>query len=209
MTRTFAPLLMGLAIAVSAPAWAAVTTAHRTFDVTADYHSPNEASFTSKAAIVRFTGRTSQVTGTLQFDPNDVAHGSGSVAVDLASLDTGIGMRNEHMRRTIEADKYPTATFKVTKVHVPGNSLKANTPITGSVTGLMTLHGVTRTVQAPVDLTFLPQQDAKYRPGDWIAFSTDFKLKLSDYQITLPAPVLGIKVADDLDISFNSMAKAK
>jgi polyisoprenoid-binding protein YceI len=181
----------------------------RAFEVAADRHSPNEASFTSKAAIVKFTGRTDKVTGNLQVDVDNVANAAGAMTVDVSSLDTGIGLRNEHMRKTIEAEQYPTATFKLTKLSVPGNKLKRNAIVTGTVTGLMTLHGVTRTISAPVELTFLPQEDANYRPGDWVAVSSEFKLKLSDYKITLPAPVLGVKVADELDINFTSMAQAK
>jgi polyisoprenoid-binding protein YceI len=198
--------------AVSVPALAAApaaSTSLRNFEVAADHHNPNEASFTSKAAIVRFTGRTDKVTGNLAVDPENAAKASGSMSVDVSSLDTGIGLRNEHMRGMIEAEKYPTATFKLTKLNVPGNKLKRNAVVAGTVTGDFTLHGVTKTITAPVELTYLPQEDAKYRAGDWVSVSSDFKLKLSDYKITLPAPVLGVKVADELAIDFTSMAQAK
>jgi polyisoprenoid-binding protein YceI len=206
MRRFSAPLALATVALLATPVLAASTL--RNFEIAADYHTPNEASFTSKAAIVKFTGRTSKVTGTLKIDENDTTKASGAVTVDVASLDTGIPLRNEHMQGTIEAAKYPTATFKLQKLTVPGNKLKANAVTTGTVTGQMTLHGVTRTLTAPVELTYLPQQDPKYRPGDWVEVNSTFKLKLSDYQIALPAPVLGVKVADDLDINFTSMAKA-
>lgn len=206
MRRYIAPVLAAAVVAVAMPAIAA--DALRNFTVAADVHTPNEASFTSKAAIVKFTGRTDKVTGTLKIDENNTTKASGAITVDVASLDTGIGLRNEHMQGTIEAAKYPTATFKLQKLNVAGNKLKANTSATGTVTGQMTLHGVTKTLTAPVELTYLPQQDANYRPGDWVEVNSKFKLKLSDYKIALPAPVLGVKVADELEINFTSMAKA-
>lgn len=206
MRRYIAPVLAAAVVAVAMPAIAA--DALRNFTVAADVHTPNEASFTSKAAIVKFTGRTDKVTGTLKIDENNTTKASGAITVDVASLDTGIGLRNEHMQGTIEAAKYPTATFKLQKLSVAGNKLKANTSATGTVTGQMTLHGVTKTLTAPVELTYLPQQDANYRPGDWVEVNSKFKLKLSDYKIALPAPVLGVKVADELEINFTSMAKA-
>lgn len=209
MRRYIAPVVAAAVVAVALPAIASVPAAKlRTYEVAADAHTPNEASFTSKAAIVKFTGRTNKVTGTLQIDENNTTKAGGAVTVDVASLDTGIGLRNEHMQGTIEAAKYPTATFKLQKLTVPGNKLKANAAATGTVTGQLTLHGVTKTVTAPVELTYLPQQDANYRPGDWVEVNSTFKLKLSDYKIALPAPVLGVKVADELDINFTSMAKA-
>lgn len=197
------------AVVVAAPVAIAVESQVRTFVVSEDYHTPNEASFTSKAAIVKFTGRTSQVTGRTVIPIADVAKASGAIKVDLKSLDTGIALRNEHMRGTIEAEKYPVATFQVKSIQVPGNQLKPNAAVAGTVTGQMTLHGVTRTLTAPVELVYLPEQDANYRAGDWVQITSSFKLKLSDYQIPLPKPVMGIKVADELAIDFTSMAKAQ
>jgi polyisoprenoid-binding protein YceI len=208
MRRNIATIATVAVALMAAPVLAEGAHKLRQYQVTADSHTPNEASFTSKAAIVKFTGRTNKVTGTLQIDETNTTKASGAVTVDVASLDTGIGLRNEHMQGTIEAAKYPTATFKLQKLTVPGNKLKANAITSGTVTGQMTLHGVTRTITAPVELTYLPQQDPNYRPGDWVEVNSSFKLKLSDYKIALPAPVLGVKVADELDINFTSMAKA-
>lgn len=208
MQRFLAPMAAVAAVSILAmPVMAASSL--RNFEVALDHHSPNEASFTSKAAIVRFTGRTDKVTGTLSIDVDNVSNAGGAMTVDVSSLDTGIGMRNEHMKKTIEAEKFPTATFKLTKLSVPGNKLKRNAIVTGTAVGQMTLHGVTRTVSAPVELTFLPQEDANYRAGDWVEVDSTFKLKLSDYQIQLPAPVLGVKVSDELEINFTSMAQGK
>lgn len=205
MHRPLAALLAAALVAVAAPALAAP----RTYAIDADMHSPNEASFTSKAAIVKFTGRTPRVTGSTSLDPADVAKAAGSVVVDLNSLDTGISLRNDHMRGTLESAKYPTATFKFSGIKVPGNRLKPNAAVAGIATGTMTIHGVTRPLSAPVELTLLPEQDAKYRAGDWVHVSSTFRIKMTDYGITLPPSVLGVKVADDLEIAVDGMAKAR
>lgn len=205
MNRPLATLLAAAVLAAAAPALAAP----RSYAIDADKHSPNEASFTSKAAIVKFTGRTPRVTGEARLDPQDVAKAAGAVTVDLASLDTGIELRNEHMRGTLEAGRFPTATYKFTSIKVPGNKLAANTPVAGTATGTITIHGVTRPLTAPVELTLLPETDAKYRPGDWIHLSSTFKVKMTDFGIALPPSVLGVKVADELDIAIDGMAKAR
>lgn len=202
---------MNSKLAVTALAFAAslAVAAHvdaRPFKVAPDVHSETMATFSSKAAIVRLSGRTTKVDGDGEINVDRPSlNPKGGVTIDVSSFDTGIALRNEHMRGMIEADKYPTATFKLKSLKAP--KLAAQEPVDGTVTGEMTFHGVTRTVTAPVTLTYLPEQDKNYRPGDWVSVSTAFKLKLSDYGIKLPAPVLGVKVADELSVQVDGMAK--
>ena len=178
----------------------------RTFKVQPEYHNPTEVSFTSKASVVRLVGRTAKVDGFSEIDINNPAKSpKGEISVDLASLDTGIPLRNEHMVDLIEAKKYPKATFKVKSLKAP--KLVANEAIDGSATGDFSLHGVTKTITEPGSLQYLPEEDANYRPGDWVGFSSNFKIKLSDYGIPLPKPMFGIKVADELSIQIDGMAK--
>lgn len=203
------PLLFALPVVLTALSAPAALAAPRDFVITQDAHSQTEAAFNSRAAIVKFSGTTAKVSGQTKLDLANVAAASGTVSIDVGSFDTGISLRNDHMRGMIEADKYPTATFKLQKLSVPGNALKPNQPVEGTATGAMTFHGVTRPLTAPVTVTYLPEQDAKYRPGDWVALETTFKLKLSDYGIKLPQGVLGVKVADDLTVVVEGLAKAQ
>jgi polyisoprenoid-binding protein YceI len=203
----FKPFLAaaGLLLWASAPALAVSTT----YAVEQDMHSANEASFTSKAAIVKFMGRTPKISGEAKLDPADVAKAPGRVVVDLNSLDTGIALRNEHMRGTLESAKFPQAVFTFKELYVPGNKLLPNQAISGNAKGTMTIHGVTKTLTAPVELTLLPEQDPNYRAGNWVHVASQFRIKMTDYGITLPKGVLGIKVADELDIAIDGMARAR
>lgn len=195
-----------LSVALAASLTLASGAQARPFKVAPDVHSLNEAVFTSRAAIVKMTGRTSQVEGEGEIDLDDPGkHPKGVVTIDVASFDTGIGLRNEHMRGMIEASKYPTATFRLKALTAP--KLVANSAVDGTVTGDLTFHGVTRTLTAPVSLVYLPEQDKNYRPGDWVSVSTAFKIKLSDYGLKLPSALLGVKVADELAIELEGMAK--
>lgn len=181
----------------------------RSWKFTPDAHSQTQVSFTSDASIVKFSGRSTQLEGQGAINIQDPAKSpTAELKVQLSSLDTGIGLRNEHMLGVTQAAKYPTVSFKLTSLKAP--KLVANKPVAGTVSGDFTLHGVTRSLTAPVTLTYLPERadDKDYRPGDWVAVSTGFKLKLSDYQIALPPAVLGVKIADELGISFDAMAKA-
>ena len=180
----------------------------RTFQVQPEYHNPTEVSFTSTASVVRLVGRTAKVEGFSEIDIDNPAKSpKGEISVDLASLDTGIPLRNEHMVDLIEAKKYPKATFKVKTLKPP--KLVANQGVEGTATGDFSLHGVTKTLTVPISLQYLPEdkQNPEYRPGDWVGFSSNFKIKLSDYGIPLPKPMFGIKVSDDLTIQVDGMAK--
>jgi polyisoprenoid-binding protein YceI len=70
--------------------------------------------FTSKATLETFQGKTKQVAGNVSFDPANLSDSvTVRVEVDLASLDTGIPMRNKHMRENhLETSKYPKAVFE-------------------------------------------------------------------------------------------------
>ena len=202
---TLAATLVAGPVLFAAPAFAAP----RAFNVEADHHTVSEASFNSRAAIVRMTGRTNNISGNANVDIADLAHAAGTVNVDLQTLDTGISMRNEHMKGYLEAAKYPQAIFKFTSIKLAGNKLTAGKLVDGTATGTLTIHGVTKPISTPIELTYLPQGDPKYRAGDWLHFYSQFKIKISDFGIVLPAPVLGPKVSNDLTIEIDGMAKGK
>lgn len=73
-----------------------------------------------------------------------VSESGGNVVftLDAADIDTGIGLRNKHMRGFVEADKYPTVTLAIPKaeVQLPEDGKERS----GTVRGQFTLHGVTK-----------------------------------------------------------------
>ena len=120
----------------------------------------------------------------------------GTLAVDLRTLDTGIGLRNEHLRNNyLEVDKGPrfdTATLS----EIDLNGFNPDAPEgKGSFTGLLTLHGVTQTVTGAVDVR---QTDAGLR------VKASFPVELSDYSIRKPR-YLGIGVKDivQVEVAFD------
>ncbi|MCE9558716.1 MAG: YceI family protein, partial [Armatimonadetes bacterium] len=66
----------------------------------------------SDAQFENFTGHTNKVSGAIQFDPAK-GTGSGTMTIDLSSIDTGIALRNEHMRSSgwLDTEKFPKAVF--------------------------------------------------------------------------------------------------
>lgn len=74
----------------------------------------DSVSFTSDAPIELIVGKTNKIKGKITVDDSlDLSKPfNATFDVDLASIDTGIPLRNEHMRDNfLETAKYPKASF--------------------------------------------------------------------------------------------------
>ncbi len=91
-------------------------------------------------------GDFSKLQGVVIIDDQDITRLKVEVAIDVASVSTGHGQRDEHLRGPdfFDVTKYPTITFISNKViKTDTNRLK--------VIGDLTLHGVTREVTVDVE----------------------------------------------------------
>jgi polyisoprenoid-binding protein YceI len=138
-----------------------------------------------------FDVKTKALSGSLTASASGSPSFDGSVTVDLRSLDTGIGLRNEHLRDTyLEVDKgpgYDAAT--ISKIDLKGMNPAAPAG-KGSFSGSLTLHGVTKTVEGAVDVR---------QAGTGLRVTGSFPLSLSDYGIR-PPRYLGIGVKDTVQV---------
>ena len=164
----------------------------------------NKVAFVSKAANESFEGKTNRLEGTINVDPTKVGD-SASVhfEVDLASLDTGIGMRNRHMRENhLETAKYPKAIFEGAMIRGPSDAaLNAGKAVPLDVEGTFTLHGVSRRIRIMVQTTYQPND------GGRIAFQTRFPVLLADYAISRPQ-FLFLKLAETQEVRVSGVARA-
>src|SRR5258708_12456712 len=64
--------------------------------------------------------------------------------VPLAPIDTGIGLRNRHLREALEVEKFPDAMLLVRRADV--EFPKERSPVESHVTGELMLHGHSRPV---------------------------------------------------------------
>jgi polyisoprenoid-binding protein YceI len=153
--------------------------------------------FESKAPLETFEGRTGQVTGWCRFDPDDLAAGAElEISVDLASFDTGMGKRNEHMRENhLETDRFPLAHFRGGRIEGAGTAAPATLPAGGSATlvlhGTLDLHGVSREMSCEVRLS-------RDHAGA-LSVAAEFPVKLSDHDIERPK-FLVMKLSDDQQV---------
>ncbi|MBM7832597.1 polyisoprenoid-binding protein YceI [Agromyces cerinus] len=99
---------------------------------------------------VTVTGRTSDVTGSFTVDGLSLT--SASLEVDVASIATDSGNRDEYFRSTaLRVDEFPTATFVLTEPITVDAAPVVGEVQTVQATGELTLAGVTRAVTVDLD----------------------------------------------------------
>ncbi len=137
-----------LAAALSLPAGAATST----WQIDPNHSAAQFA--VRHLAISTVRGAFTKVSGTVQFDDKDISKSFVEVTIDAASVDTRVPDRDKDLRSDhfFEVEKYPTLTFKSTKVEqVEAGKLK--------VTGDLTIHGVTKQVVLDVEGPTAPVKD--------------------------------------------------
>jgi polyisoprenoid-binding protein YceI len=102
----------------------------------------SHAGFSIRHMIVsNVRGDFGKVTGTLTLDEKDITKSTVEATIDVATIDTREPKRDEHLKSPdfFDVAKYPTITFKSTKVEKAGkDGLK--------ISGDLTMHGVTKPV---------------------------------------------------------------
>jgi polyisoprenoid-binding protein YceI len=165
----------------------------------------------SDAPLERITGVNNAVHGELTVDPASPATARGQVHVDVASMRTGIDLRDEHLRGPdwLDAGRHPRATLEITGIE-GATALQPNVVQRVTVRGRFTLHGVTRDVTASTQVRWIPLNDelrAQGVTGDLIRAQASFEIQLSDYQVSISAPVR-LKVSNTIRINVTLRAVA-
>ncbi len=107
----------------------------------------SHASFTVRHMVIsNVRGDFQKFSGAVRLDEKDVSKSSVEATLETASIDTGNGDRDKHLRSPdfFDAEKFPTITFRSTKV-----SKAADGKL--SVTGDLTMKGVTKPVVLAVE----------------------------------------------------------
>lgn len=141
----------------------------------------SEVIFRSEAPLESFEGKTDRVSGEIDLDWSDPAGATEiRVTVDLAALDTGIDLRNRHMRENhLHTDAFPEAVFTVRTLRGPTVGTGAPTDtVDCAVTGDFSLHGVTKERTVPV--TIVPGAVGS------LTIEARFDVNLADHEIPRP-----------------------
>ncbi len=139
-------------------------------------------------------GRFNSVEGAFTLDADAPEKSSVVVTLDAASIDTNHKERDEHLRGKdfFDTAQYPNLIYKSTSVTRTGEN-------SATVTGDLTMHGVTKPVPLEVTLNKTgphPRDATKTVAG----FSARGALKRSDFGMTYGVPVLGDEVELIIDV---------
>lgn len=124
----------------------------------------------------------------------DAANGDVVMIVPIKSFRFEKALMQEHFNENyMESDQYPKSEFRG-KIRNPGSvnfGKDGSYPVT--VSGKLTIHGVTRSVSAPGTITV--------KSGEATAASK-FQLRPADYGIKIPSLVAG-KIAKEIEVTVN------
>jgi polyisoprenoid-binding protein YceI len=137
--------------------------------------------------LTHYSGMFSGASGTLTLDPAKLADSKLDVSVPVTSVSTTVALLTEELRghEWFDAEHFPVATFVSTAVVPTGKN-------SASVTGNLTLHGVTKPVVLSVQLVGSGTNPLSK------AFSVGFEIsgtiKRGDFGISTDLPAVGDEV---------------
>ena len=158
----------------------------------------SEASFQVRhLGISNVRGRFEDLSGTVSIDRQNPSASSVEFTIQAASIDTQSENRDKDLRSPnfFDVEKYPTITFKSTKVVAKGGD-------SYEVTGTLSMHGVSKEVTLPVThLGFVNDPWGNERAG----FELNTTLNRKDYGLTYNKTLDsgGLVVSDEVRVSVN------
>jgi polyisoprenoid-binding protein YceI len=118
------------------------------------------------------SGEFKGLKGAVNFNPDDLASSKFDVSIDVATINTGNGMKNTHAKsaKWFDAEKYPTIKFISTSI--------AKTDAGYETKGILDMHGVQKEITIP--FTFSNN-----------TFTGSFQINRLDYNINTAEPSHG------------------
>jgi polyisoprenoid-binding protein YceI len=156
--------------------------------------------FRIRHIVTKVEGRFRDFEGIIALDRANPAASRVELTIQAASIDTSNETRDKDLRSPnyFDAEKYPTITFKSSKVEAKGADLY-------DVTGDFTLHGVTKTIHVPVKHTGFGTMGKTEKAG----FEVALPIKRSEYGVGgANTTVVGDDVEINIQVEANKQAPA-
>jgi polyisoprenoid-binding protein YceI len=138
-----------------------------------------------------FDAKTTALSGHVAADPSQPGQLTGALTVDLTTLDSGIGLRNTHMREkyleTGRGDGFNRAVLDDIRLAVPDVATFAGAT---TFTGTLLLHGTRKLVRGDARLT---------RSGSAVRVEATFPVELPEFGVPKPR-YLGVGVKDQVQV---------
>jgi len=160
------------------------------------YYTKNgNISFFSKASLENIQADNNQVMSVLNTQTGDM-----QFSVLIKSFHFEKALMEEHFNENyLESDKFPKATFKGVISDVSKISFTTDGMYNVSVTGDLTLHGVTKKITSTGTITV---------KGGKISADSKFNIKLADYNVSIPKLVKD-NIAESVEVKVVALYDQK
>jgi polyisoprenoid-binding protein YceI len=137
-------------------------------------------------------GRTPNVGGSLTIVGTTVT--AGQITADLTTLQSDERNRDRQLsRQALETARFPTATFTLTSPVELGSVPAEGATVDLTLTGDLTLHGVTKAVQVPVQARL---------QGGIVTVAGSLPIVFADFGIQQPQAMVVLSVEDHGTLEF-------
>jgi polyisoprenoid-binding protein YceI len=151
--------------------------------------------------ISNVKGEFTAVTGALTLDEKDITKSRIEASIDATTINTREAQRDAHLKSAdfLDVEKFPTLSFKSTRVTKTGDGEL-------SITGDLSIHGVTRSVVFEVEGVSAPTKDPWGNTR--IGLSASTRISRKDFGLTWNAALetggilVGEEVTLTLDVQF-------
>jgi hypothetical protein len=138
-----------------------------------------------------FQAKTNSIAGSLSASAASPTALDGEISVDLRTLDSGIGLRNTHMRdRYLEAGKGQGFDKAILSEISLGSGSAATVEGRTPFNGMLLLHGVRKTVSGGAEIR---------RTTSAVRIEASFPVTLTDFDIQKPQ-YLGVGVREEVQV---------
>ncbi len=185
--RTLSVAVLSLVLLSAPSVWAA------TYAIDTEHTS---VTFKIRHLFSQVSGSFNQFEGTIDYEPGKPQTWKTEAVIQAASIDTNVAQRDKHLRSKdfFDAEKYPTLTFKSTKV-------TEATAEGAKLQGDLTIHGVTK----PAVLDLAIHGVGKDPWGNTRAgFTAKTKINRKDFGLDWNQAVEtgGVLVGDEVEITL-------
>jgi polyisoprenoid-binding protein YceI len=137
------------------------------------FASSGTVTFDYRVAFIGVRGTSSDLSADVAFTLGSLNEATGTVSVRAASLKTGNGLQEDHMRGALGADAFPNMVYPLDSVNTSTMLSEGQTLVTTG-SGRLTLKGVSRALTVPLKLTL---------NGGRVTVATQFKFNPHDFGI--------------------------
>ncbi|MSS44557.1 YceI family protein [Cutibacterium sp. WCA-380-WT-3A] len=154
---------------------------------------------TRHAMVTKVRGSFNDFAGTASGNGSNPSSISVEVTAQAASFSTGIADRDAHVKSAdfLDADKFPTITFRSTSAAISGNTLE--------LTGDLTIKGITKSLTIPFEFG---GQAVDPSGNTRIGFEGGTKISRKEFGLTWNAALEtgGVLVSDDVTLEIEISA---